>query len=51
MDREEGGQPGGVIEREEGGRSHSGTMEMLVVEPSAAMENADASRRSAAELR
>jgi hypothetical protein len=47
VEREEGGQLGGVIERDQGGWPCSGTVEMLVVGPPTAVENTGAVRRSA----
>ena len=47
VEREEGVQQGGAMERDQGGRSRSSTVEMLAVEPPGAMENAGAARWSA----
>jgi hypothetical protein len=44
---EEDGQPGGAMERDQGGRPCSGTVEMLAIEPPTTVENAEAVWRSA----
>jgi hypothetical protein len=47
VEREEDGQLGDAMERDQSGRPHSGTVEMLAVGPSVAAENIGAARRSA----
>jgi hypothetical protein len=44
---EQGGQPGGAMERDQGGWPRSGSVKMLAVRSPAAVENAGAARRSA----
>ena len=46
MEREEGGQRGGAMERDQGGWPRSGMVEMLAVGPPVAVENTRAARRS-----
>ena len=46
MERKEDGRLGGAMEREEGGWSRSGTVDMLAVGSPAAVENGEAARQS-----